>query len=778
MARALLAVAITLCAIASTGCLIDRSAIHDTARTDASVDAPIAPDDSGLVCEDDEVVCDDRCTDTRTDPMHCGECGMACDPGQTCTAGECVGCMGATVYGVCAPGLRAWFDARDPLGDGTGGALGLLSRWANLAETETGDAMPTLGAPALVDGAGGRRAVRFEGGALTTRGVISGAGAHAEIFLVARTRSLTPGVALATSASTGTALSVELPGDKGYVFALPGGEPAGTMAAPFGRDTRHTTLWHAFSGPTGGEVRIDGTLVARGGAGVAAPLSSPLLIGASEDGRAQAIDVSELLVFDLPLSVPDRAAITAALLDRWGLGSPATPSADGLSLWLDARQPLRDADPTDGAALVRWDDRSTRGIAATTTRATYRADGFGGGRAAVELVGGDEGESHVSFPRPVSGDLTALLVFSTDDGTGEGAGWNSANVLGADAQFAVDDGALVLAGGHVGFGRETTMRTSSGRRIDDGELHVVVLRRTSSDGLVRIWVDHEEVVNGPTLAGAVSSPASWFLGRHPDAGEGTLGARYGEVLVYARALEDEELTIVERYLVRRWAAPTAGSQPPLVACTPGTHLACPARTLAELRASATGRYWLDLGAGPHRVSIDASEGGGWALVLQYVHAAGASPELDVVQLGEDWPAISATGLGGGDRIRSARWGHVGVAAAATATTATEMRFTATSSAHPRVIHFATTLGLNGWRTGTNGFSGLATSFTPLTGHTGQLPASALSFPTPASGDALLTEFPFYGATADWCVRGSGFRWEADDLPVNDLNATIHRVWVR
>lgn len=755
-----------------SGCLIDRGDLAGSPARDASADAPV--DDSGLLCAVEEVVCGARCVNTATDPLHCGRCGEACDSGQTCSDGRCVGCPGTSVHGVCTTTLRLWLDARDPNGDGLGGTPGPLTRWANLARTTTGDAMASLGSPVLEDGIAGQRVVRLEGSALRTSGVLSEAGTHAEIFLVARVRALSPGFTLAMPSSTTDGVAVQLPGDTGSVFGVPSGERA--MTAPFGRDVRHTTLWHAFGGPSGREVRIDGTLVARGEDGVATPLAAPLLIGASEDGRAQAIDISELLVFDQPLSSADRAAITAALLERWGLRSPEAPPPTDLSLWLDARAPLRDSDVTDGAALSRWDDRSTRASMATAVGATYRADGFGGGRPAIEITR-DAGPSYVSFARPVAGDLTVLLAFSTDDGAGEGEGWSSANVIGADARLAADDGAVVLASGRVGFGRETTMMPSSRGRIDDGDLHVVVVRRTGVDGNVRIWVDHEQVVNGATLVGAVAAPAEWFLGRHPDDGEGALAARYGEVLVYARALADEEINVAERYLVRRWSSPPAARQPRLTACAPGTHLACPAGSLAELRGAASGTYWLDLGGGPHRVSIDAAEGGGWALVLQYVHAPGTSPELDVIQPGEDWPSLSPTALGGGDVIRSPRWGHVGAAVAATVTSATEIRFGGTTSGHERVIHFSSTVGVDGWRGGRNTFAGIERSFTPLTGHTGQLPASALSFPATLP-DGVLTDFPFYGATADWCVRGSGIRWEVDDLPVHERNATIHRVWVR
>ncbi|MBN8609825.1 MAG: hypothetical protein J0L92_04545 [Deltaproteobacteria bacterium] len=778
MARALVGVAITLfVSMTCVGCLVNREDLLAPPERDASVDAHEVEDDTGLVCGVDERVCASRCTDTMADPMHCGDCGVACVPGQTCTDGSCEGCSAPTAYGVCGVSLRLWLDARNPAGDGSAGTIGPLARWVNLARTSTGDAVPSLGAPTLEEGAGGRRVVRFAGSALDTMGVLSESGDHAEIFLVARSTSLATGVALTTHADMAQGVMVQLPGESGYVFALPGVEPATPMTAPFGRDTRHTTLWHAFGGPTGREVRIDGTVVVRGEGGVAAPLASRLLIGASEDGRAQSIDVSELLVFDRPLSAGDRATITAALLDRWGLGSPATPSTDDLSLWLDARMPLRDEDVVDGATLARWDDRSPRAVTATAVAATYRADGFGGGRPAIELMR-DAGASNVSFPRPVSGDMTLLVAFATDDGAGEGEAWSSPNLIGADARRDPDDGAVVLVSGHVGFGREATSTPTSRRRLDDGDLHVLAVRRSSADGRLEMWVDHEVIVSGDTRPGPITSPATWFLGRHPDDGEGALAVRYGEVLAYARALDDEALTTAERYLVRRWSSAPAARQPRLTGCIAGTHLDCPVGSLSDLRLVPTGRYWIDLGAGPHHVWIDGSEGGGWALVLQYVHAPDASPELDVVQPGEDWPTTSPTTLGGGDGVRSPRWGHVGMAVASRITSATEMRFQGTTSAHPRVIHFSTTVGLTAWRSGANGFSGIATSFTPLTGHSGRLPASALVFPAPASPDTVLTDFPFFGSTADWCVRGSGLRWEVDDLPVNDDNATIHRVWVR
>ncbi|MBX7195433.1 MAG: hypothetical protein K1X94_25480 [Sandaracinaceae bacterium] len=767
------ALTLALCASLTPGCLVDRGDLTLDARVprDASVDASA---DIGIECHEGGRVCDGVCVDVTSDPAHCGGCGMACGDGQSCVASTCGGCDGVVVYGVCTRSLRVWLDARNPAGDGTPGADGPLSRWANLAPGAVGDAVPDLGSPMLTTGAGGRRVVQLESARLAT-GAITSDGDAIEIFLVARTRMLAGGVTLAFGAGTAaSALDVRLPDDGGtYLFGLP--TDMLRLAGPFGRDVRQTTLWHAFGGPGGAEVRVDATPVSRS-AGAPIAYGAPLLLGADAAGKTQSLDVSELLVFDHALSDVDRATISASLLARWELGSPATPPPDGLNLWLDAREPLRGGMPTDGEVLARWDDRSTRSAMATTTRATYRASGLGPGRAAVELDR-DQGESSVAFARPVSDDVTLLVVLATDDGSGEGEGWSSPNVLGADQRYPGDDAAIVMSAGRVGVGRDPAGTPFARNRIDDGAPHVVILRRWTH-GLTQMWVDHEPVLQAMTAPGNVVSPLRWYLGRHEDANEGALAARYGEVLVYGRALDDEELSNVERYLVRRWATAPLARVLPLGACAPGTMLACPARSLAELRGMPTGRYWIDLGAGPHHVWIDGDEGGGWALVLQYVRAANTYPELDVIQPGEDWPLSSPTALGGTDVVRSPRWGHLGQASAALIAGASELRWYAASSGHARIIHFRSSAGVAAWQMGVNDFAGVVTTSTLLTGASAALPGTATNFGYAYTPDTVLTSFPFFQyGTAHWAVGASG-RWEVDDVPYSGVNATVHRIWVR
>jgi len=768
--------AIALVLSFGSGCLIDRSAIRGGIVADAAIDASRPDEDTGSTCGPSQTACGESCVDLTSDSANCGACGAACPADRACVASSCV-CSSPEVYGVCGPGLRVWLDARDPQGDGSMAVPGPLTRWANLARSDVGDATAIVGVPEVALGAGGRPVVQLEMATLETSGSLTSASAHLEILVVARTRAVTPAPPPSTRPGpAGHPLSVELPGREGVVWGLPAGG-ASVLTTPWGRATRHTTLWHAFSGAEGTELRIDGVVVARAERRGEAAVGGPLLVGGSAEGSHQSVDVSEVLVFDRPLSEAERATITGALLTRWELAAPAAPSDDGLQLWLDARQPLTGEMPADDALLARWDDRSTRSGSATTTGVTWTADGLGLDRPAVVLAPA-RGPSHVEMRRPVSGDFTALVVLATEDGSGESEGWSSPCVLGADSRFLSDDAALVLSGGRFGWGREPGATPLSPARYDDGEAHLVVLRRRADDA-VEMWVDHEPVlaVRGSVLG--VTSPASWWLGRHPDAAEGALSARYGEVLVYDRVLGGEELARAERYLSRRWSTPPAGRQPRLAPCAPGSHLACPVRSLAELRAVPSGRYWIDLGRGPSRVSIDDAEGGGWALVLQYVRAGGDNSELDVILPGQDWPEQSSTALGMGDPIRSVRRGHLGADAASLLREATELRWYGVSAAHPRVVHFRSTVGVDGWRRGVNEMRGLAMMHERLSGATSALPRTANFFGSVETRDTILTAFPFFQAGfAHWGIRGHGSRWETDDYVGGAGSATIHRVWAR
>ena len=205
--------------------------------------------------------------------------------------------------------------------------------------------------------------------------------------------------------------------------------------------------------------------------------------------------------------------------------------------------------------------------------------------------------------------------------------------------------------------------------------------------------------------------------------------------------------------------------------------ASPFVDISQAQDVPSGLYWFDLdGVAPFRAEVDNSNGGGWILVLNYVHQGGTNPDLDVRT--SDLP-ISTNAALGTDESGTAAWGHAGNALFA-ALDADEVRFYAESSNSDSVMHFRTFTGVEYFETGTGSvdLDGLTTDFTALEGHDAALPASATNTHTDR-GDEALTQFPFYNwGTEHWGIRGNGDRWEVDDFPAGPGADTIHRVWVR
>ncbi len=204
-------------------------------------------------------------------------------------------------------------------------------------------------------------------------------------------------------------------------------------------------------------------------------------------------------------------------------------------------------------------------------------------------------------------------------------------------------------------------------------------------------------------------------------------------------------------------------------------------------APASGRYFFNLGAGTFEADIDVSEGGGWVLVVQYVHQGGTNPALTVINAGANLPVTSTAALGADESAIASQWGHAGNAAINQFTGNMETRWFGQTSGHSRIVHFRTTTGISYLRTGFGSMAGVNTNFTALTGHSGITPATAAGSYSNQL-DYAFTNFPFWQASAHhWGIRGTnpggdpvtaGFRWEVDDFPNSSANSTIHRVWVR
>lgn len=172
-----------------------------------------------------------------------------------------------------------------------------------------------------------------------------------------------------------------------------------------------------------------------------------------------------------------------------------------------------------------------------------------------------------------------------------------------------------------------------------------------------------------------------------------------------------------------------------------------------------------------------TDGGGWTLVLNYLHQGGTNPALVVKT--NSLPLLGSTTLGTNESASTTTWGHTDPTYL-NSFTFTELRFYGKTSAHSRIIHFKTSHAgtLSYFKTGTGSMTGIAGSFTSLTGHNAYLPNSTANYFT-NQGNIAMTEFPFWlNGTYHWGIKGSTNRWEVDDFPNSSANNTYHQIWIR
>lgn len=185
-----------------------------------------------------------------------------------------------------------------------------------------------------------------------------------------------------------------------------------------------------------------------------------------------------------------------------------------------------------------------------------------------------------------------------------------------------------------------------------------------------------------------------------------------------------------------------------------------------------------------------TDGGGWTLVLNYVHLAGTNPAQKVRATTDGLPLLKSATLGADESATAqwsygGSWGHAGTSLMSALPTFTEVRFYGRTSGHSRILHFKTSLAsmVSYVRTGAGtvdvpALKVAGTGHTTLAGHTAFLPASA-DATVANQGDYAMTNQPFYLAdTYNWNSGGFGFRWEVDDNVASGANSTIHQVWVR
>jgi len=192
-----------------------------------------------------------------------------------------------------------------------------------------------------------------------------------------------------------------------------------------------------------------------------------------------------------------------------------------------------------------------------------------------------------------------------------------------------------------------------------------------------------------------------------------------------------------------------------------------------------GIHAFDFGQGVFQAYIDAD---GWMLWLQYHHAAGTNPNLNVISEANNLPMYDPSGLGTDNSLDSTKWGHGSQAFAASIPDQfIKLKWYGKSSGHNRIIHFESR-AIGDFQEDIVGSFPSGQSFSIREDHDLK-PDHTAGIPETAGqaydnqGDYSLTTYPFFSGSNRWGVRAGNVHWSVDDNS-GSINHTIHRVWVK
>ncbi|WP_052573789.1 LamG-like jellyroll fold domain-containing protein [Haloferula sp. BvORR071] len=201
-------------------------------------------------------------------------------------------------------------------------------------------------------------------------------------------------------------------------------------------------------------------------------------------------------------------------------------------------------------------DASKHGNHGTGTPALGFTTGKTGSNAL--LLDGDP--NFATIPASISTDFSIAFWMKTSATGGTGQWWAGKPIIDAEVPGAAADWGIALLGDKVGFGVGNVDNTIlSNTLVNDAAWHYVVATRSSSSGVMRLYVDGvlEQSQTGPT--GARNIPHAILLGRSL-AGPVFFTGALDELKIYNYALSPAEATsLTSGSLPAGWTATEIGN---------------------------------------------------------------------------------------------------------------------------------------------------------------------------------------------------------------------------
>lgn len=249
--------------------------------------------------------------------------------------------------------------------------------------------------------------------------------------------------------------------------------------------------------------------------------------------------------------------------------SSPVSSIQNLSLWLEATsdKSFDDGEEDDGLAITNWYDISPQTsypanfVGATTARPLYRLDAING-LPAILFDGTNDFMSTTEFAS-INSSSTVFLVIRTPATLSASATVFSKRVAGTDTGTNINANITNSAGNGFQYcdsvtstGVQNCYAGGAGIAANNSYITVVVYTSNLASGISFYQnggsaLDTANTTNNaPNIA---SVPATTFLGKSGlTATPAFFSGHIGEIIIYDRALRDEEVSAVESYLSKKW----------------------------------------------------------------------------------------------------------------------------------------------------------------------------------------------------------------------------------